>query len=434
MKKILTLFAAITLLNLMSCSERSGQPAWKVEVQFSEVLSTNGSTRATAYMMSNKIISTNDKIYISWLDRVADIQIKEYDKKSDAWSETFLIGTGVDNHSGPAITMDSEGFIHAVFGPHHGPFQYRKTSNPNDISRWDSVQFFGVNGTYPSMICDDEDNLHIAYRGGAEPRRLMYQKKTKNEDWSDPIELLDSKLDTGYTQYGNSLIISPNGVIHLAFHIYDQQPPGGKALGYLRSNDRGQTWENSQGLKIDLPATPDSPCFIEQGAQLDMRCGNLAIDSDGNPWLTAFHNEKQPRSTVLWHHDGSEWQGQEMLDIIKHQFPEWEILYSSITFDQDGMLYIVSAIQKAFSSTYWGDPSLEIILLTSPDRAKTFQIIPVSKIDPNLPNWLPNIERPYGQKQIGAPSFLYTHGGPGVGVTEGAATEVIFVKLKKVLD
>lgn len=434
MKNSLTLFAAITLLNLLSCSERMGHPVNNVEIQFSEILSTNGSTRATAYMMSNKIISTNEKIYVSWLDRVADIQIKSYDKKSDSWSETFLIGTGVDNHSGPAITMDSKGYLHAVFGPHHGPFQYRKTMNPFDISRWDTIRFFGVTGTYPSLVCDNEDKLHIAYRGGAEPWRVMYQQKPEQGAWSGPIELVHSQLDTGYTQYGNSLIISPDGTIHLGFHIYDQQPPGGKALGYLRSKNRGETWETAHGLKIDLPATPASPCFIEQGAQLDMRCGNLAIDSDGNPWLTAFHNEKRPRSTVLWHHDGTEWRGQELLNVIKHQYPDWEILYSSITFDQDGMLYIVSAIQKAFSPTYWGDPSLEIILLTSPDRAKTFKIIQVSKIDPNLPNWLPNIEHPYGQKPIGCPSFLYTYGGPGVGVTEGAATEVTFVKLKKVLD
>ena len=147
--------------------------------------------------------------------------------------------------------------------------------------------------------------------------------------------------------------------------------------------------------------------------------------------MTVFHNETEPRTVKLWHHDGSEWQNIDLLPIVQQDFPEWEVLYSSIAFDKDGMLYSVSVIQNASAETYWGDPSLEIVLLTSADKGERFEVIPISTVDPNLPNWLPNIERAYGPKPIDVPSFLYTHGGPGVGVTEGEATEVVFVKLQK---
>ena len=430
MKKSTILFMPVLIICSLFCQKK---PTPKVKVQFSEILSRNGSTRATAYMMSNKIITAEHKIFVAWLDRVADIQMKTYDIEKDEWSETVLIGKGVDNHSGPAITMDSDGYIHAVFGPHHGPFQYTRSSQPFDINQWEPVQHFGDSATYPSLVVDRNDQLHCTYRGGLEPRRLMYQQKPKDSDWTDPLELVHPGVDTGYTQYGNPLIIAPDGTIHLGFHIYDTvEPAAGKSIGYLRSKDDGKTWKNANGEKIVLPATPKSPCFIEQGQQLDMRYGNLAIDPGGNPWLTAFHNEKKPKSVTLWHHDGSEWQGIALLPVVQKHFPDWEVLYSSVTFDEDGSLYLVSVIQNAFSETYWGDPSLEIILLTSADRGKTFEITPISNIDPKLPNWLPNIERPYGPKPIGVPSFLYTHGSPGSGLAEGDATEVVFVRLRKV--
>ena len=432
MKNLFKPTVLVSLLFLFFCQQKS---APKIHVLSSKVLSTNGSTRATAYMMSNKIITANGKIFVTWLDQLSDIQIKAFNIKQQGWGETILVGKGVDNHSGPAMTIDSKGYLHIVFGPHHGPFQYTRSTKPYDIQQWEPVQYFGVNGTYPSLVIDREDRLHIAYRGGPEPRRLMYQQKKKNDDWSDPVELVHPGVDSGYTQFGNALLIGRDGTIHLAFHIYDLvSPAAGKSIGYLRSKDGGKTWQSAAGEPIELPATPASPCFIEQRQELDMRCGNLTVDPDGNPWLTAFHNEQKPRSVTLWHHDGKRWIGRELLPVIKKQYPDWELLYSSIAFDQDGTLYSVSAIQHEFGSTYWGDPSLEIILLTSADRGNTFDITPVSMEDPTLPNWLPNIERPYGPNPIAVPSFLYTHGGPGVGVTEGDATEVVFVRLKKIVE
>ncbi len=420
---------AISIILINSFCLKKSPP--KVTVQFSKILSTNGSTRATAYMASNKIITADGKIFVAWLDHVADIQIKAYNIQNQSWSETVLVGKGIDNHSGPALTMDSDGYFHIVFGPHHGPFQYTRSSLPYEINQWDPVQHFGINATYPSVIIDADDKLHITYRGGPIPRRLLYQQKPKNGDWTEPVELVYPGVDSGYTQYGNPLMIAPDGTIHLGFHIYDMLPPAGKSVGYMRSHDGGESWETADGELVNLPANPETPCFIEQGTELDMRCGNLAIDLEGNPWMTVFHNEAKTRTIKLWHHNGNEWKNIDLLPIVQKDFLEWEVLYSNIAFDKDEMLYSVSVIQNAHAETYWGDPSLEIVLLTSADKGENFKLTPISTVDPDLPNWLPNIERPFSPKPIGVPSFLYTHGGPGVGLTEGEATGVVFVKLQK---
>lgn len=435
MRKIVFILNFFLILSLVQAKEKAINKAFgwqfEIKVEFSKLLSSDGSTRATAYIASNKIITADGKIFVSWLDRFANILIRYFDIEQGKWSKTVKLGKGVDNHSGPAITIDSKGIIHAVFGPHHGPFQYRHTVKPYEIDEWTPVTYFGVNATYPSLICDGEDNLHCTYRGGDEPRRLMYQTKPAGKEWADPIELVNAGVDSGYTQYGNPLMISPDGVLHLGFHIYDFIPPAGKSVGYLLSRDGGKTWENVYGEKMKLPVTPKSHCFVEQGPELDMRIHNIALDKNGRPWFTVFHNERKPRSVVLWHFNGKNWEARDLLEIIRKKIPGWEILYNSLTFDRDDMLYLVSTIQKADSPTYWGDPSLEIVLLTSSDKGKNFDVQMVSKMDSKKPNWLPNIERPSRPERLGVPSFLYTHGGPGKNLTEHLATEVFFVRLKK---
>ncbi len=402
-----------------------------VKIISSTVLSINGSTRATAYMMSNKTITANNKIFVAWLDKPSDIQIKMYDIQTDQWSETVLLGMGIDNHAGPAITMDSQGYIHAVFGPHHNPFQYRVSKNPYDINEWSEIERFGITATYPSLLCDAEDNLHIVYRGGNEPWGIIYQNKTKGQVWSEPVEIVHAGVKDGYTQYGNPLVLSSDGVLHLAFHIYDMHPAAGKSIGYLKSEDNGKTWENVKGERIELPAKPGTNCYIEQSETLDMRIGNVAVDSNGIPWLTAFHNETNPRTSLLWHFDGVKWHSQNLVLEIQNVYPEWELLYCGLTFDRDGIMYIPAIIQKIEGSTHWGDPSQETILLYSSDKGASFKILPISELDPSLPNWLINIERPYSPKKIGVPSLLYTHGNPGTTVTDGDATEVIYVRFGK---
>ncbi len=401
---------------------------------FSKTLSTIGSTRATAYAASNKIITAKGKVFVTWLDHVSDIRVKTYDVAAGTWGETVLVGKGVDNHGGPAMTMDSRGYLYVVFGPHHGPFQFRRSSRPYDAAKWEPVRRFGSKGTYPSLICDADDTLHCAYRGGPSPPRLMYQRRVKGGKWSKPRAIVHPNVKPGYTQYGNALAVSPDGVIHLGFHIYDyhQKIGAGKSLGYLRSRDKGKTWETIAGLVVKTPATPKTPCFIEQGPKLDMRIGNLVVDPEGRPWLTALHLEKRPRSVTLWRHDGKSWKPRELLPDVQKRLPGRQLVDATMTFDRDGTMYIACTVAKAgLKKTWWGHPSLEVVMLTSADRGRTFAVTPISTVDAKLANWFPSVERPFGPLGIAAPCLIYTHGGAGVSLKDGKGTEVVFVRLAK---
>lgn len=402
-----------------------------VDVLSRQVISTHGSNQGTAYTMSNRIITANQRIFVAWLDHVANCVIQSYDMENQTWSERTLLGKGTDNHCAPAITMDSEGYLYAMFGPHGAPFQFRRSKHPYDASSWGPVERFGSKGTYPSLVCGPDDTLHCAYRGGkSSPLQLIYHTRPKDGSWSEPRALVNPAVPGGYTQYTNALAVSPDGSIHLAFHIYDKHPPGGKSIGYLRSTDNGDTWESAEGRPIELPVTPASDCFVEQGNELDMRSSNVATDLKNNPWLIALHSESQPVSAKLWHHDGRSWIATELLPIIRSQYPGYVMAWmGTLTFDRTGCLYIATVIQQPPVS--WGAASQEIVLLTSDDLGKTFEVQLISEPDPELPNWFPSIERPFGPEPIGTPSLIYCHSHPRdkeTGICKPG--EIIFARLR----
>ena len=61
-----------------------------------KTLSTRGSTRATNYTLSNKVVTRAGKTHVTWLDSVSEIMAATYDHRSAAWSESVHVGSGKD--------------------------------------------------------------------------------------------------------------------------------------------------------------------------------------------------------------------------------------------------------------------------------------------------------------------------------------------------
>ena len=109
------------------------------EIISSEItISTEASSRATAYTAANKIIQHDGKLHVTWLDsgqgRREPVRIRTLDLASGEWSPAYSLGVAQDNHGGAAITIDAEGYLHTVFGPHTEPFWYRRSQKPNDAT------------------------------------------------------------------------------------------------------------------------------------------------------------------------------------------------------------------------------------------------------------------------------------------------------------
>ena len=72
------------------------------------VLSKTGSTRGTAYGMSNKIITHEGKTHVVWLDQIHKTYVATYCHEAKTWSDPVFVADGDDNHAGAAMTMDSK--------------------------------------------------------------------------------------------------------------------------------------------------------------------------------------------------------------------------------------------------------------------------------------------------------------------------------------
>ena len=186
------------------------------------VLSKTGSTRGTAYGMSNKIITHEGKTHVVWLDQIHKTYAATYDHEAKAWSDPVFVSDGVDNHAGAAMTMDSKGFLYLAFGPHHNPMQHAVSVRPNDTSRWRLLPpFGGVNATYPSLVCDGRDVLHACYRGAYQRERpwgLFYQQRSVDGDWTAPVKLVDPLGPPAYVHLENCIHIEGD-VLYLSFHL-----------------------------------------------------------------------------------------------------------------------------------------------------------------------------------------------------------------------
>ena len=404
-----------------------------------KVLSTTGSTRGTAYTMSNKMLTHEDRTHAVWLDQIHKTYVRTYNRKTGRWGKSVFVGDGDDNHGGAAFAMDSEGYLHLAFGPHHNPLQHVVSAKPNDARRWVAQPAFGgVNATYPSMVCDAEDMLHVCYRGAFERERpwgIMYQRRPKGGDWSAPVKLVHPEGPQAYTHFANILHLAGDGTLVLAFHIVrateaDHGDTRGRGFGVMRSRDGGASWETMAREPLMLPARPDSPCMIAFDEGINVRVGNLAC-AGGTPFFTLNRREGEVAETFLyrWHRD--RWDAIPLL-------PEARVLYDgcimsdmcSLCISDIGVMYIAGVVCEPDGG--WWDRTNEIVLFTSRDYGDTFSGYRVSPQDPTWSSWLPSLERQAGHNKVETPHLLYTYGDCGEGCSPDVNTEIRFVSLEDV--
>jgi hypothetical protein len=394
-----------------------------MQVQSRITLSVKGSTRASLYDMSNKIVTVDGKTHIAWLDALADTMVATYDHATGELTEPVLVGSGFDNHAGPAICADSQGYLYVVFGPHHGPFQFARSVRPNDASDWEKLPDVGEKCTYPSLVCDAQDTLHLAYRGGDVPCRVLYQRRPAGGEWTEPRELVSAAVPSGYTQFCNALTVAADGSLHMAFHVYDVHPEAGKAAGHMVSRNGGGSWTLMDGTPLELPVTPQTPgVMLEQGEALDMRVGGITCDAKSRPCFPVAHLEGET-DLVLWRwRDG--WESISLRPIVEGAvgFPP-RFGQPNVATIAEGRLYIGAGVRERGN---WVDRSTESYLLISDDLGDSFTVLRVSEPDPNLPNWGPSLERPVGHNSIGRLFMLWTHGLAGASTSDAATvTEVM---------
>ena len=392
-------------------------------------LSSNGCGRATGYAETNKIVSSEGKTHVAWLDSVPDgfrVRIRTLDRPSGQWSPVYTLGEAHDNHGGPALTMDSHGYLHAVYYPHHHPFRYRVSKRPNDASEWEDETQFGERLTYATLVCGPDDTLYLTARRSFsdKPWQVELWTKPPGQGWEGPAVIARSR-HPGYSHFQESLAWSPDRRrLHLCcrFHEKSDRQAYGRiqTVGYMVSSDFGHSWRRSDGSVIETPATAETIDVLGAGGvdqARTLRAGAMAVDESGTPHVVYSVHEGGKSETFVARPQGDgRWHRVALSPFLPDRFTGWDLaMPGGMTFNPRGDLIVSATIERvAEGEESWGHAANEVVLLASRDRAETFSFELASKPDPETAHWLPNIEKPTGHHAPGTrPGMIYTAGPPG---------------------
>jgi len=405
------------------------------------LLSAEGCGRATGYAEANKIITLGDRTHVAWLDSPPEgfrVRVRTLNRGTGEWSPTYTIGEAYDNHGGPALTVDRDGFLHIAYYPHHHPFRYRRSKRPNDASEWEDEILFGEKLTYPTLVCGPDSTLYFTARRSfkTKPWEVELWSKKPGESWTRRGAILRSR-HKGYAHFQESLAWGPDHkTLHLCcrFHENSDRNAYGRlqTVAYMRSEDAGRTWLRSDGSRINAPASVEEIEVLARGGvdkEKGLRAGCLAVDpKTGKPSLVYSVTEGGSAQTLIaTPNDRGAWERANLTaqlpkDLRNHNL----IMAGGLSFDEAGRLHGAAQIQQARKGeSTWGNPSNEALRLVRDETTGAFLFHFASNVNSKISNWLPNIERSTGFNEVkDRPGIIFTSGGPGEKNTQLMKNEV----------
>ena len=112
---------------------------------------------------SQAIIPDGSTVYFAYFG--GGSYVVRLDTENGVWSEPVLLGgLSTDAHWYPDMIMDHDGYLHAMYGSHGNPFEYRRTVRPRDISEWTTPKKVGVSTTYPRLFLLNDGRIVNVYR------------------------------------------------------------------------------------------------------------------------------------------------------------------------------------------------------------------------------------------------------------------------------
>lgn len=404
------------------------------------LLSATGSGRATAYLESGKIITFRGRTHVTWLDTPPEgfrIKIRTLDHATGSWGPAVTVGEAVDNHGGPALTVDADGFLHIVYYSHHHPFRYHRSVRPDDATEWGTMEQFGRDLTYPTLLCAADGTLVLSARRSFEnrPWELELWTKAPGRPWTRRGAVLRSR-QPNYSQFAASMAWAPDHRrLFLSFRIYEmpdyEKKDAVTAVGCITSPDGGESWTRLDGTPLVLPASADEVdplvvCDSRAGRIADS--GSMALSPDGRPHFAYSIKTPQGAETFLaaGRADGG-WRQVRLNDFLPDAFRGWAMVHQGgVVFMPDGRLLVVGTLQNLRpGEEAWGHPGTEIMQFTSRDGGVTFSATLLSEPDPRVPHWLPNVEKPSGFNILPArPGVVFTAGDAGAGLGDVLSNRV----------
>ncbi len=244
-----------------------------------------GSSRATAYHDSDKMVNTKDYLFVTYLiheEGAELVLIKRYNKSKQKWDQSNIIGKAKDDHGGGALVIDSQGYLHIVYGSHNSPLFYKKSQSTYDINSWSKALEIKGNLTYPSLVISKNDELFLAARSDVRNSSWsirLFKKSSQSNSWNKGSDVMNSdflmwknshgkssmSVSNGYVRFGKYLSLNDKNELHLTFHYFEYVPKNIKTFSNNRVNssthfvahtfskDLGNSWFDKNGKYESQP-------------------------------------------------------------------------------------------------------------------------------------------------------------------------------------
>ena len=395
-------------------------------------ISRIGSERAIG---GNNIVTRDGVCHVVWQDVSRDgylNRVRSYRSDTGRWTEPVTLNIGVDNHARPVITVDHEGRLHVVLSGHGTPVTYRSSAGVNDSSAWTPEQPAG-SGTYPILVCDRDNTLFLTMRPDR-PIGADLFIKAPGEPWRRQARLIrrTQKYLDGYAAYHSHLAVGRDGALHFACYFYEglgrtEQRGLHQALCYLRSRDRGLTWQRADGTPVAIPAHPEAMDVLyrttgrrhEPMPPPEVSCLGLMVTDDGEVVVPCISGEERPGQVLLHTHGRGGWDRREVLD-LEQAYPDMRPVAGRLGMRADGSLYALMQL-KPLSQGPDGKPTRDRVtthdrtvwLVSDPARQR-FRVFP--ELEPGTVANDPAPERSLGANVVPAgqlPAFTYFDGSSG---------------------
>ncbi len=285
--------------------------------------------------------------YLAYQGPLEDPYVCAYNHRTGKWTGPVKAGVSlmgksrgstppkkIDNHGKPAMVIDSQGYIHLMFGGHGGHFSLGKnlygrpgggrqihvvSRKPEDISEWEVLDNVSPFGTYNQFVKMDNGDIYLFYRHGSHRSDWVYQKSTDDcRNFAPEVSILKHKSrnedpnvhDTWYAWFtkgqGNTIITTYNyhpclvsGHLTSRYNGY-----------YMQMDCKDGSWWNVLGEELTVPVTKehaDEKTIVRNTGEERTRIGTCRMDEEGNPHVTV--REGSPAQMIYYRWTGDHWLG-----------------------------------------------------------------------------------------------------------------------------
>jgi len=253
-------------------------------------------------------------------------EVISYNHSTERWSDSVKVdiysqGSG---RLGPSLFINNNGYIWIIHGAHNSQPIFHVTTQPYDISSWESNSGFTESIlSYPKPIHLPDDTVYVIFRQGAtnDDRPWGFWKSYDGGDsWTETQRIIDGnaagKLGEGYMWD----ITYQNGRIHMAW--VDSTHSSGSLkqdlfYAYIdTSNDHMYNIEGTDlGPTISTLVDYNS-CLVYDSSSSpykeEVSMANVDVDEDQNPYIIFLYanaNDGYHWSWNFTYWDGTTWRG-----------------------------------------------------------------------------------------------------------------------------